>query len=62
MAEETTQEKLLREFMNEQIFGDPHDFAARAEIHDLRVKLGLEPAEEKSHAKGEKGRSAFGNA
>jgi hypothetical protein len=36
---ETLQEQLIREFFDPRYFGDPHDFAARAEIESLRARV-----------------------
>jgi hypothetical protein len=36
---ETLQEQLIREFFDPRYFGDPHDFAARAEILALRARV-----------------------
>ena len=55
MPEQTLQERLIAEFFDTRWFGDPHDFAARAEI--LRLRARVEELESK-HGKAEKGSTA----
>ena len=53
MDEIKLQDRLIEEFFDERQFGDPHDFAARAEILALRERIAV--LEGKSQGKAQKG-------
>jgi hypothetical protein len=55
-AQMDLQEKLLAEFFDTRYFGDQHDFAARAEILNLRARVA--ELEGKPNGKAEKGSGA----